>query len=302
EVILGSKKDPGFGPVILFGAGGIMTELFHDRAIGLPPLNRLLARRLIEETKIYKLLKGFRNLPPANLSLLEEILVRLSQLVIDLPEIVELDINPTILSANWAYAVDARAVLAPADKPSPLHLAVSAYPEELEMRVTTKSGRKLFIRPIRPEDAPLLSDLLKSLSQETIYHRFLRQVQVLDPEVIARLTQVDYDRELALVALDESGPRPVMVAVHRFMGHPDGEAAEAAIGVGDAWQGLGIGALLMETGIRIARKRGFKRLFGYCLPGNEGMLGLAQQMGMETTPVEEGRKILLTLDLTKAER
>jgi acetyltransferase len=297
EVILGVKKDPDFGPVIMFGMGGVMTELFKDRAIGLPPLNHLLARRMIEETKVYRLLKGYRNIAQVNLDQLEEIMVRLSQLVIDLPEIAELDINPLLLTPGWASALDARVMIKPAEEPSPLHLSISPYPAEYEGFRETKTGHKLFIRPVKPEDAPMMLELFETMSQKSIYNRFLRKVTVLDRDTLVRFTQVDYDRDLALVALDLSGHKPTMVGLTRLSGDPDGVSAEWAIVVGDPWQGQGIGAMLMNVAIETGKRRGLKRLWGYLLADNTGMVALHRRFGSKLTKTKDGKKYQAVYDL-----
>ncbi len=297
EVIVGSKQDPDFGPVILFGMGGVMTELLKDRAIGLPPLNRLLARRIMEETKVYRLLRGYRGQPGVNLELLEEILVRISQLVTDLPEIAELDINPLIMTKNDAYAVDARVVIKPNDKPAPMHLAISSYPYQYEMEAETRTGLKLFIRPIRPEDGPMLVELFENMSEETICNRFLANVKTLGPEVLARFTQIDYDRDLAMVAIDRSGERPLMVGLTRFTGNPDGEEAEWVVVVGDPWQRHGVATLLVDIGIEMAKKQGLKRLWARFLPGNKGLIRMAERIGASFEPIEKGEKYLFTYDV-----
>ena len=297
EVILGSKMDPDFGPVILFGEGGIMTEVYKDRAIGLPPLNRALARRLIEETKVYKILKGYRNIPPANLDLLEEALIRLGMLVTDFPEITELDINPLLITPKDAWALDARIVVQKALKPAPLHLAISPYPSGYEMKTTTKNGLELFIRPIRPEDAPLLLELFDNMSEQSRFNRFLRHVPTLTSEVLARFTQIDYDRDMALVALSSSEGKTIMIGVTRLAGDPDGLEAEMAVVVGDPWHGQGVGALLMELGIRTAVKRGLQKVWGYVLPANTGMLALAEHRGGRVEPVEDGQKLKISFDV-----
>ncbi len=197
EILLGAKRDPNFGPVILFGLGGIFTEVLKDRALGLPPMNRLLARRMMQETKAWTLLQGYRNRPPADLELLEEMIIRLSQLLIDFPEIAELDMNPVLIKDGRTFAVDAR-ILVSAAKPSyPMHLVISPYPAEHEIHLVNEEGIKLFIRPIKPEDAPLFQGLFKVLSPTSIYNRFFCYITALSPEMLARCTQIDYDREHA---------------------------------------------------------------------------------------------------------
>ena len=258
ELILGVKQDPDFGPVILFGIGGIMTEVIQDRAIALPPLNRLLARRLMEGTKVFRLLKGYRNQPAANLEKLEEILIRLSQLVTDFSEIDELDINPLFTSGDSFTAVDARVILKQSVVKAPLHLVISPYPVEHETHVVTKGLNKIFIRPIRPEDAQMMADLFGSLTPRSIYMRFFAMMKQLPPGMLARFTQIDYDREIALVALPEDERREQLLGVARVIMERDLEKAEFSVLVGDPWQGKGIGAELLKNCLRIARQRGVK--------------------------------------------
>ena len=297
EVILGSKQDNSFGPILLFGMGGIMTEIIKDRAVGLPPLNRLLARRMIEETKVYQLLKGYRGQAPANLDLLEEIMVRLSQLVTDFPEISELDINPLLLVDDRAYALDARVVLKPSEKKAPLHLVISPYPAHFEKEVRSKSGHPFFIRPIRPEDAPLLVDLIEGLSERSLYHRFKGDLEGIEPDIIARLTQIDYDRGLALVALDRAFDKKHIVGVARYHGDPDGREAEASIVVRDEWQGRSIGAMLFEQMLHAAKLQGYEKVWGYALKENQGMIELAERTGASIIPAENPQQVKLMVDL-----
>ena len=297
ELIAGSKKDPHFGPVILFGMGGIMTEILHDRAIGLPPLNRLLARRLVEKTKAGKILHGYRGQPPANLALLEEILVRLSQLVIDFPEIVELDINPLLAIENRVLAVDAQVLVRPSEVPSPMHLVISPYPGQYEMTTVTKGGLEILIRPIKPEDAPLLVDLFNTLSPTSIYYRFFRPMRQLPHEMLARFTQIDYDRDMALVALQRTGEKEKMLGVARLISDPDAAKAEFSIVVGDPWQGMGVGAKLLDQLVSIARERGLAFLWGIVLPENTTMLALGRKLGFGVSRVPQSSDYELKIDL-----
>ena len=207
EVLLGAKRDEDFGPVIVFGLGGILTEVLKDTAVALPPLNRLLVRRLIEKTRVARLLKGFRNLPPADMGAMEEMILRLSDLLIDFPEISELDMNPVLIFEGKPCAVDARVILEPTEVVSPLHLVVSPYPSQQEYEVTTSEGMPIFLRPIKPEDAPLLVELFETLSKTSIYLRFMGYMESLPQKMLARFTQIDYDREIALVALKPSRER-----------------------------------------------------------------------------------------------
>jgi len=283
ELIIGSRQDRDFGPIILFGMGGILTEILKDHAIALPPLNRLLARRLMEETRVSRLLKGYRDRPPANLRLLEEILIRVSHLVTDHPEIVELDINPVILTGDQAFGVDARVIIAPTTAVSPEHMVIRPYPNEYEHTITTAAGIEIFIRPIKPEDAPLLVDLFHALSRESVYYRFFSPLKRIPQTMLARFTQIDYDRDVALVALDVGGDHDKMLGVARLMGDPDGKAAELAVAVGDPWQGKGIGAALMRDLLRVAGERRMEKLWGIVLAENTHMLTLARKTGFRVS-------------------
>ncbi|MBL0715012.1 MAG: bifunctional acetate--CoA ligase family protein/GNAT family N-acetyltransferase, partial [Desulfosarcina sp.] len=251
ELILGSRRDPVFGPVIVFGAGGIFTEILHDRAIGLPPLNRALARQLIERTRIAALLKGYRRQPAVPLEHLEEILIRLSRLVIDFPEIAELDINPAIVVGGRLRAADARIRLEPALEKTPAHLVISPYPHHLEERAVTHGGLHLLIRPIKPEDAPLFSELFSNLSPESNYFRFFGLLKRIPPEMLARFTQIDYDRDMALVAIAKSAQAEEMLGAARLIREPSLTRAEFSVMVADAMHGQGIGAALLRKLIAV---------------------------------------------------
>jgi acetyltransferase len=281
EILLGAKRDPNFGPVILFGMGGIYTEVLKDRSLGLPPMNRLLARRLMQETKAYSLLKGYRKRPAADMQLLEEMIIRLSQLLIDLPNIAELDMNPVLIKDGKPVAVDARILVSPLALPSSLHLVIGPYPEEDESHMVSVDGRRIFIRPVKPEDAPLFTALFKTLSPTTIYYRFFGALKELNPEMLARFTQIDYDREIALVAIDEESETDSMLGVARIIGDADGRTGEFAVLVGDAWQGKGIGSNLLEKCLSIAEKQGFKTVFGIVLKENRNMIALGKKLGFD---------------------
>ena len=302
ELILGARLDPDFGPVILFGMGGIVTEVIRDKAIALPPLNRLLASRLLGETKVYKLLAGHRNLPPVDLSVLEEILVRLSRLVSDFSQIKELDINPLVIRQATAYALDARMVLAPNPVCAPMHMVISPYPNEQECHTVCKAGTPVFIRPIRPEDAPLLVDNFKTLSKKSIYRRFFSPLKALSPEMIARFTQIDYDREIALVAILEAEAGESLVGVARIINNPDARKAEFSVLVTDAWQGQGVGRELLSRCLAIAGNRKIELVEGYVLAENTGMLALCRKLGFKTSPVIGLGEYRLTMDLKEKSR
>ncbi|MDY6854506.1 MAG: bifunctional acetate--CoA ligase family protein/GNAT family N-acetyltransferase [Thermodesulfobacteriota bacterium] len=300
ELILGSKKDPDFGPVILFGMGGIMTEILKDTEIALPPLNRLLARRLMEKTKIYRILKGYRNRPPAPLAYIEEILIRISHLVTDFPEIVELDINPMILYQNVVCAVDARVLIHPSSITTPHHLVISPYPNQYETRVKTKGGVDIFIRPIRPEDAPLLVELFDSLSPRTIYYRFFSPMKSISHDMLVRFTQIDYDRDMAIVAIaiENTQRDEKMLGVARLIGNIDGLTAEFAVVITDPLQGKGIGTALIERLIVIAKERGIRTLTGLVLKENRNMIALGKKLGFIVKRAEDFSQCELNIDLT----
>jgi acetyltransferase len=281
EILLGAKTDDGFGPVILFGAGGIYAEALEDKAVGLPPLNRSLARRIMEETKIYRILKGFRNRPAADLALLEEIMVALSHLLADFPEIVELDMNPILVSKGKPVVADARIVLRESRVKPPLHLSISPYPEKYEFREVTSGGLEVLVRPIKPEDAPLLVELFRSMSSNSIYYRFFSPMKRLPESMLARFTQIDYDREIALVALREEEEGETMIGVARIICDPDLRKGEFALAVGDPWQRKGVGARLLELCLALAREYGIEKIEGNVLADNEKMLRLGARLGFK---------------------
>ena len=299
ELILGVKKDADFGPVILFGMGGVLAELLGDRAIALPPLNRLLADRLMEGTRVNRLLKGYRNHPPADRERLEEVLIRLAQLATDFPQIAELDINPLVIQNGRPIAVDARVVLKPSPVTAPMHLAVSPYPAQYESRVHVAEVGEILIRPIRPDDAQLLVDLFDTLSPQSIYYRFFSPMKQLSPTMLARFTQIDYDREVALVAILESGSSEKMLGAARVILQHNLKDAEFAVLVGDPWHGKGIGAHLLATCLNIARERRFRIIWGTVLAENKGMLALGRKLGFSIKRGEQTGEFELTLDMTQ---
>ena len=300
EVLLGMTSDPVLGPVIVFGAGGVDVEALQDRAVTLPPLNRYLAHDLIGRTRVATLLGAFRNRPPADMDALENILLRLSEMVCELPWLAELDINPLLVDDRGALALDARIVIAPrvptADRYS--HMAIHPYPVHLVTHWQLPSGHDVVIRPIRPEDAELTQDFVRSLSEETKYFRFMDAVSELSPAMLARLTQIDYTREMALLALTEIDGREVELGVARYAINPDAESCEFALVVDDAWQKQGIGHKLMDVLMDVARSVGLKTMEGEVLKANHPMLKLVQALGfrVEAHPEDETiRKVLRAL-------
>jgi len=300
ELLIGSKTDENFGPVLCFGSGGVFAEVLDDKALGLPPLNRLLARRMMEGTRILPLLQGYRNNPPADLEKLEELLMRLSQLVIDFPEIVELDINPVLVKNGQPCAVDARIKLARVEDNAKLHLVISPYPQHLERHDFTDMQMPLFIRPIKPEDAPLFVELFNALTPTSIYYRFFSVVKTLSAEVLARFTQVDYDREISFVALDDSEGQERMLGVANIVGEPDGKRGEFSVLIGDPWQGKGIGAKLLLQCLAIAKERGMEIVWGTVLAENSYMIALGKKLGFTVKQGQEPSEYKLTIDLKTA--
>jgi acetyltransferase len=297
EILIGAKKDRDFGPVLLFSMGGIFAEALGDRAIGLPPMNRSLARMLMERTRLFSLLKGYRNRPPADLPLLEEILVRLSHLVGDFPQIMEVDMNPVMVKEGKACVVDARFILERCDVRAPLHLSISPYPEHYEWREKTSGGLHVLIRSIKPEDAPLLMELFDAMSRESIYHRFFSPLKSLPLSMLVKFTQIDYDREIALVALGEEGGKERLLGVARAISGPDQKEAEFALAVGDPWHKKGLGTKLLQKCIQVAGDYGIKTLHGRVLSDNHEMLALVGKLGFELSRSREADEYLVRMHL-----
>jgi len=280
ELILGTAEDPQFGPVILFGHGGVAVEVVADRAIALPPLNLKLARELMAQTRVFRLLQGYRDRPPAALDDVALTLVKISQLTVDFGEIVELDVNPLLADASGVIALDARIRVKPTDRPAVARLAIRPYPRELEEVVSLGDGATFLLRPIRPEDEPELQATFRKLSPENIRLRFFIPLRTLSHDLAARLTQIDYDREMALVVTEPgpAGTRPIYGVV-RIATDPDKERAEFAIVVRDDVAGRGLGTLLMSKITAYAASCGIREIFGYVLSENENMLSICQRLG-----------------------
>ncbi|HEY7423520.1 MAG TPA: bifunctional acetate--CoA ligase family protein/GNAT family N-acetyltransferase [Gemmataceae bacterium] len=290
ELIIGGSLDRQFGPVILFGCGGILVEVFKDRALALPPLNRTLARRLMERTKIYEALQGVRGQKAVNLEALETLLTRFSQLLVDFPEIQEVDLNPVLATPEHVVALDARLLLCPADRAAEQYpkLAIHPYPNQYTAPFRLRDGREVTIRPIRPEDEPLILALHASHSEHTLRMRFFGLVKTLSRDSLIRLCHLDYDREMALTAVLRENGEPRLCGVTRYYLHPETGAAEFAVVVSDAYQRQGLGRHLMQRLIDIARERGVRRLVGQVLIENTPMLHLMRSLGFAPPiPVED---------------
>jgi len=288
ELIMGSKKDPVFGSVILFGLGGIYTELFKDRSIGFPPLNQTLAQRIIEKTKAYELLKGFRGLPPVNMTNVEETLINFSQLIVDHPEIKEIDINPLIASGDDLIAVDARIILDKDWKDKP-HLIIMPYPTKYIKTVKLKDGTDVTLRPIKPEDELLWLEMFQTFSQETVRFRFFRIVKDTPHEVRTRYCNIDYDREMAIVAeVKENGKRRLLGVTRLILTPGSTDEAEYALVVTDKYQRLGLGSDFIDYTIQIAKDKGVKKLYGVVLKDNVPMLTLIREKKFKISEGDPG--------------
>jgi len=288
ELILGSKKDPVFGSVILFGLGGKFTEFFKDRAIGFPPLNQVLAHRIIEQTRAYNLLKGFRDLPPVNMKKVEETLIKFSQLIIDHPEIKELDINPIIASGDDLVAVDARIII---DKDSKNHpnLIISPYPSKYKKEIKLKDGTNVLLRAIKPEDEYLWLNMFRSFSQETIRYRFFRIIKDTPHEVRTRYCNIDYDREIGIVAeVIEDGEKRFLGVTRIIVDPSKNNEAEFALVVGDKWHRLGLGSELLDYTFEIAEDKNLDRVYGLVLKDNMPMISLCREKGFKFSDGDPG--------------
>ncbi len=277
QVAVAISADAVFGPVIAFGASERMAVAHSAREVMLPPLNNRLARDLITAASM-------RHVPPSET--LVQLLLRVSGIVCALPWVCELALDPIIVTADRAEIVGARMVIDPKRRAGPgyRHMAIHPYPTALESELILTDGTRLQLRPIRPEDADLERNFVASLSEQTRYFRFFYRLHQLTPAMLARFTQVDYDRELALLALAPDPASPTgerIVGISRYIANYDGESAEFAVVVTDAWHGRGIGRMLMERIIVCAKKQGYKRLEGVVLRANPGMLKFAEQLGFE---------------------
>ena len=295
ELIVGMSVDPQFGPVLLFGQGGTATEVILDRSLALPPLNMNLAREMIAGTRIRRLLAGYRGVPGANLADIAATLVKVSQLVCDFSEIVELDVNPLLCDPQGVLALDARMRVQPAEGPAGRRLAICPYPTELEQTISLPDGQTLLLRPIRPEDEPAFQRFFNSLSPEDIRLRFLHPMKMLPKTMAARLTQIDYDRDMALVLTSGDGRQHAdLHGVVRISADPDNEKAEFAIMLRSGKTGLGLGPMLMRRIIDYARGRGITQLFGEVLSENRSMLALCKALGFKrrSDPDDPGSAIV----------
>ena len=287
EWYVGMTTDALFGPVITLGAGGVMIELLNDRTVALPPLNQFLAQRVIERSPLVAQLGAWRGMPPVKMAALEYLLMRVSEMICELPTLRELDINPVIIDEDGVAVVDASAVVRLPVSGSGQrygHMAILPYPSYLTTSLQLKTGESLTLRAIRPEDADALQSFVRKLSPEARYFRFISTMAELPLPMLARFTQIDYYREMAIVAIadaaaDASMPAPRLVGVARYMLLPDGESCEYGLAVADDFQRLGLGTALMNRLADIAREQGLKTMVGMVLNHNNGMLRLMVRLG-----------------------
>lgn len=285
EIMVGVLRDPLFGPVIALGAGGTQVELLADRAVALPPLNPVLARTLLSRTRAGATLGPWRGMPAADTDALEQVLLRVSAMACELPWLAALDINPLILDEHGAVAVDARLELAPPAADTSIepyaHMAICPYPGHLAREWPLPDGRRITVRPIRPEDAAMEQAFVRGLSDESRYFRFANALHELSERMLVRFTQIDYDREMALVAVLHDDGRDEQIAVARYVIDADGVDCEFALAVADAWQGRGIGGRLLVALMEVARARGLRSMLGYVLGQNTRMLHLMTRLGFD---------------------
>lgn len=298
ELMLGVVRDPVFGPVISFGSGGTEVEVHRDRAVALPPLNEYMIDRTIARTRVSRALGDFRNLRAIDFVALRDTMLRVSQMVCELPEIVEMDINPLMADENGVIAVDARFTI---DHPTPAagrydHMAIHPYPADLVHHTQLADGTDITIRPIRPEDAEMEQTFVRNLSRESRYMRFMQALKELTPDMLVRLTQIDYDREMAFVALTQRNDETMEIGVSRYAINPDGDSCEFALVVADEWQNRGLGALLMQILMEAARHRGLERMNGSVLAGNSNMLDLMRRLGFDIRRSAESHE---TVDVSR---
>lgn len=294
ELVVGASRDKVFGPAILFGAGGTMVEVLRDSAVSLPPLNEVLARRLINRTKVSRLLDAFRDRAAVDRNAVVDVLLRVSDIVCEVPEITELDINPLLAGPGGVIAVDARIGIArPPAKDGPYdHVAIHPYPRHLVTRHHLSDGTPLVIRPIRPEDAESEAAFVHELSPEAKRFRFMGALNELSQEMLVRFTQIDYRREMALVAvIERDGPEQIGVA--RYAINPDDTSCEFAIVVSDQVRNQGIGTTLMKALMDAARDHGLTKIEGMVLRENAAMLDLMDELGFGQSPMPDDPDVVM---------
>lgn len=298
ELLIGAVLDNTFGPVLMFGQGGTAVEVIGDRAVALPPLNMAVAQHLIKETRVYKLLQGYRDRPPADLDSIKSCLISVAQIMADHPEITEIDVNPMLADDQGAIALDARVIISAGERGGADRFAIRPYPSELEGNVTLRSGLELLVRPIRPEDEAAHGVFFDHLEREDIRYRFFNVIKHPGHAELARFTQIDYDREMCLIATRKAeGGESETLGVVRAVRDPDNERAEYSIILRSDLKGQGLGYALMTKIIAYLRSQGTGEVFGYVLRDNLAMLTVAGDLGFERRPGPEPAVVEVVLRL-----
>jgi len=305
ELILGSSIDPQLGPVLLFGLGGQLVEVFKDRSLGLPPLTTTLARRMMEATRIYTALKGVRGRKPVNLAELEQILVRFSHLIAEQPLVKELDINPLLASSDQLLALDARVMLHEHEPVSGPRLAIRPYPSQYVSQCTAKDGSAVTFRPIRPEDEPLIVEFHKTLSDRSVYLRYMTPMLLSERAAhrrLARICHCDYDREITLVAEQgeanggENGKARILAAGRLTKMHGVNSARFSVL-VSDLSQGMGVGKEMVRKLLQVSKQEGVDHIETLMMVDNQPMRHICQQLGFTFTPTKEEHILKVEIDL-----
>ncbi|MDA3813805.1 MAG: GNAT family N-acetyltransferase [Candidatus Cloacimonetes bacterium] len=292
ELIIGCKKDPIFGPTIVFGMGGVAVEVFKDTTIGLPPLNMALAMRIIEDTKIYKLIKGYRGMPGADITSIQFLLYKFAYLLMDFPQILEIDINPFGVDERGGVVLDAKVLLDKTVKVAEenyyKHLVISPYPSEFTTEHTMTNGQKVTLRAIKPEDEFMEKEMFSNFSERTQRFRFFQLIKDISHEQLIRYTQIDYDREIAIIAEVEEDGRKKMAGVVRLIADQYNETAEFAIVIADPWQNLGLGNKFTDYIYEIAKARGIQTICANIMATNHIMLHMFKTRGFKMEKIEDG--------------
>lgn len=290
ELIIGCKKDPIFGPTIVFGMGGVAVEVFKDTTVGLPPLNMALAMRIIEDTKIYKLLKGYRGMPGVDITSIQFLLYKFAYMLMDFPQIAEVDINPFGVDEQGGVVLDAKVML---EKHTQVtngntdHLVISPYPSEYIKEITLNNGKKVILRPIKSEDELMEKEMFSNFSERTQRFRFFQLIRDISHEELIRYTQIDYDREIAIIAEIEDDNRKKMAGVVRLIADQYNETAEFAIVIADPWHNLGLGNIFTDYIHEIAKSRGIKKIYANVLNENHIMIHMFKKRNFKLSRDEE---------------
>jgi len=292
EVILGMKKDVQFGSVIVFGAGGVGAEKLADFAVSLPPLNPVLARRMMEETRIFKAMAGPpKGVEPPDLPALDEMITMLSSLVVDFPEIAEIDVNPVVISEGSPFAVDARIIIDESvleGHPDTPHLVITPYPTRYTAPWRLNDGTEVLLRPIRPEDEPMIGEMLETMTEQSLETRFFQGLPEMTHARLVRFTNIDYEREMAIVAELTTDKHKRIIGVSRLVGDPELGSGEFTVLVHDEFQGKGLGFKLVDLIIGIGEEKGFAEIVGAVTADNERMLALTETLGFVPVTTNDG--------------